>query len=276
MAMLLLNDVFKKTWGWANQGPQYTMPAEEFWTQATSRLPGLIWIAEAYWDTEWTLQQLGFDYVYDKRLYDRLRNNDPHEVFLHLKADLAFQSKLLRFIENHDEFRSVTTFGVKKSQACAVLFSALPGMKLFFHGQLEGKTIRLPLQIRQSKFDPDNSEIKAFYDKLLSIIDGEIFHSGDWKLKEVGKYGGESAVNVIAQTWTKDARIFLVLVNLSNRSSQGIVHLQDQVSELQSYSLTDKISGQNSTLSGKLLAHPGLRFTLKDYECQILEISPIT
>jgi hypothetical protein len=29
-------------------------------------------MAEVYWDMEWTLQQQGFDYCYDKRLYDRL------------------------------------------------------------------------------------------------------------------------------------------------------------------------------------------------------------
>ena len=29
-------------------------------------------MAEAYWDLEWALQQQGFDYCYDKRLYDRL------------------------------------------------------------------------------------------------------------------------------------------------------------------------------------------------------------
>ena len=27
-------------------------------------------MAEVYWDLEWTLQQQGFDYAYDKRLYD--------------------------------------------------------------------------------------------------------------------------------------------------------------------------------------------------------------
>lgn len=31
-------------------------------------------MAEVYWDLEWTLQQQGFDYTYDKRLYDRLRD----------------------------------------------------------------------------------------------------------------------------------------------------------------------------------------------------------
>jgi hypothetical protein len=33
--------------------------------------PGFLFVAEAYWDLEWTLQQQGFDYTCDKRLYDR-------------------------------------------------------------------------------------------------------------------------------------------------------------------------------------------------------------
>ena len=34
--------------------------------------PDFVFIAEVYWDMEWELQQAGFDYTYDKRLYDRL------------------------------------------------------------------------------------------------------------------------------------------------------------------------------------------------------------
>ena len=59
MAMLELNDIFKKFWGWVNPEPSSEMPAQEFWTQAIQRVPDLIYIAEAYWDTEWTLQQTG-------------------------------------------------------------------------------------------------------------------------------------------------------------------------------------------------------------------------
>ena len=68
MAMLVLPDVFERTWG---------VRAEPFWPRAIARVrehaPGFYFMAEVYWDLEWTLQQQGFDYTYDKRLYDRLR-----------------------------------------------------------------------------------------------------------------------------------------------------------------------------------------------------------
>ena len=67
MAMLVLPDVFASTWG---------ISAQPFWPQATeavrAKVPGFLFMAEVYWDLEWTLQQQGFDYTYDKRLYDRL------------------------------------------------------------------------------------------------------------------------------------------------------------------------------------------------------------
>ena len=40
--------------------------------RAGAPIPDFVFMAEAYWDLEWALQQQGFDYCYDKRLYDRL------------------------------------------------------------------------------------------------------------------------------------------------------------------------------------------------------------
>ena len=59
-------------------------------------------------------------------------------VRLHLCADLAYQEKLLRFIENHDEPRAAATFSPAKEQAAAVTMSTLPGARLFHEGQFEG------------------------------------------------------------------------------------------------------------------------------------------
>ena len=67
MAMLVLPDVFERTWG---------KKAQTFWPLAIAavrdKVPDFCFMAEVYWDMEWTMQQLGFDYAYDKRLYDRL------------------------------------------------------------------------------------------------------------------------------------------------------------------------------------------------------------
>jgi hypothetical protein len=72
MAMLIVPEVFERTWG--------LRPAP-FWPDAIRRVharnPDFRFMAEVYWDMEWMLQQQGFDYTYDKRLYDRLRQGKP-------------------------------------------------------------------------------------------------------------------------------------------------------------------------------------------------------
>ena len=75
-----------------------------------SSVPDFCFMAEVYWDLEWTLQQQGFDYTYDKRLYDRLREGHARPVREHLHAGLDYQDKLARFLENHDEPRAAATF----------------------------------------------------------------------------------------------------------------------------------------------------------------------
>ena len=111
MAMLMTNEVFARTWG-ERAG---TAPEADFWPMLIARCkqvhPDLLFMAEVYWDMEWTLQQQGFDLSYDKRLYDRLVRDPPDSVRGHLQAEDAYQQRLIRFIENHDESRAALTFG---------------------------------------------------------------------------------------------------------------------------------------------------------------------
>ena len=94
MAMLVLPEVFERTWG---------IHPQPFWPEATRQVrehvPHFCFMAEVYWDLEWTLQQQGFNYTYDKRLYDRLRDGHARPVREHFLADSAYQNKLARFLE---------------------------------------------------------------------------------------------------------------------------------------------------------------------------------
>jgi glycosidase len=116
MAMLVLPEVFERTWGIA---------AQPFWPKAIQRVRERVrdscFMAEVYWDLEWTLQQQGFDYAYDKRLYDRLREGHARPVREHFHAGLNYQDKLARFLENHDEPRAAATFAPGQHAAAAVL-----------------------------------------------------------------------------------------------------------------------------------------------------------
>ena len=95
-------------------------------------------MAEVYWDLEWTLQQQGFDYTYDKRLYDRLREGHARPVREHFHAGLDYQNKLARFLENHDEPRAAAAFPKGIYQAAAVITFLLAGASLLPPGTVRG------------------------------------------------------------------------------------------------------------------------------------------
>ena len=124
-------------------------------------------MAEAYWDLEWELQQQGFDYCYDKRLYDRLVRGAAAEVRSHLQADLGYQRGLVRFVENHDEPRAALAFGSSRWQAAAVAALTQTGMRLIHHGQVEGWTVHLPVFLGRYPDEPTNPAVERFYRTLL-------------------------------------------------------------------------------------------------------------
>ncbi|MFL5416622.1 MAG: alpha-amylase family glycosyl hydrolase, partial [Myxococcales bacterium] len=105
MAMLLLPEVFQRSW---------RLTPAPFWPKAIAAVrrsnPEFTFLAEAYWGLEWELQQQGFDYCYDKRLYDRLRTANATSIRAHLAAGVDYQARLARFLENHDEPRAAAVF----------------------------------------------------------------------------------------------------------------------------------------------------------------------
>ena len=139
-------------------------------------------MAEVYWDLEWELQQQGFDYTYDKRLYDKLLHSDAMEVRLHLNASVDFQRHLARFIENHDERRAAEAFGVARSRAMAVLALTLPGLRLVHEGQFEGRRVKLPVQLGRRPGEPVVEDLEPFYRRLIAALRQPVFHEGEWRL----------------------------------------------------------------------------------------------
>ncbi|WP_457558772.1 alpha-amylase family glycosyl hydrolase [Candidatus Harpocratesius sp.] len=168
MAMLLTNRIFHQTWK-ERAGPPLN---REFWDEIISNIrkkhPNFLFIAEVYWDMEWQLQQLGFDFCYDKRLFDRLIHASTEDIRAHLTASWDYQRKLLRFIENHDELRANYTLKQERSKAAAVLTYTLPGAYLHHYGQQFGWKFKLPVQLARYPVEMKNNEIYQFYTSLYS------------------------------------------------------------------------------------------------------------
>jgi len=272
MVMLCMNSVFCRIWPENNNGKDQDWK-DEFWPALISANPGLIYIAEAYWDTEWQLQQMGFDFTYDKRLYDRLLHSKPHEIYLHLTAGMDFQNKLVRFIENHDEQRSISVFPNLAITPVAALYSTLPGMRFFHDGQLEGRRVKVPVQIKRAPQERTDNLIYSLYEKLLPVINTDIFHSGEWRLKTVYQELDKTADNLIAHVWKTEGILQLVIINLTGNPSEGRIDLCDDIDESEEYRWKELFTGRDFNEQGKIMAHPGLSFSLAAYQAMIWEIN---
>jgi hypothetical protein len=226
MAMLLMSNIFRRTWG-ERAG---ALPEKEYWQElipaVRTRSPEFLFMAEAYWDLEWELQHQGFDDCYDKRLYDRLVHETGESIRLHLLSDLSYQGKLVRFIENHDEPRASSVFSSEKHRAAAVTMATLPGAKLFHDGQFEGRRVKLPVFLCRRPEETVDLDLQTFYRKLLKTLRTPVFHEGQWKLCErSGWPENQSYLSLVAWCWEKARERYLIVVNLSDQRSQCRVRL---------------------------------------------------
>ena len=187
----LINSIFERTWG-TRAGSK---PSTEYWTDLITTVKAthrqFVFMAEAYWDLEWELQQQGFDYCYDKRLYDRFEHGDVEPVRNHLLADSEYQRRLVRFLENHDEPRAAATFPSDKHRAAAVAVFSLPGAKLFHEGQFQGRRTRVTVFLARRPEETPDLDLERFYGALLQQTAEEPFRSGDLDAVRMYRLAGQ-------------------------------------------------------------------------------------
>jgi len=272
MAMLMMNPIFERTWGGRAGG----RPQTEYWIEAISavkkRYSGFLFIAEAYWDLEWELQRQGFDFCYDKKLYDRLEHNNAESIRLHLCADLAYQRKLLRFIENHDEPRAAAAFSPAKERATALAIATLPGMKLFHEGQFEGRKVRLPVFLGRRPDEPEDVDLRGFYTKLLQAANDPTFRKGEWTLCErTGWPDNASSQNIVCWSWVRDGARYLIVSNLSDSRSQAQVHVHWADAAGAKWVLLDALTGATYERDGDELSSHGLYVDLDPWSSHFFQ-----
>jgi hypothetical protein len=185
-------------------------------------------MAEVYWDLEWTLQQQGFDYTYDKRLYDRLREGHARPVREHFHAGLDYQDKLARFLENHDEPRAAAAFAPGIHEAAAVITFMSPGLRFFHQGQLEGRRVRISPHLGRGPDETVDKEIGRFYERLLAVLRRPVVRDGRWQLLDCGPAwpGNWTHDCFVAFAWNgPGGERLLVAVNYAANQSQCFVRL---------------------------------------------------
>jgi hypothetical protein len=274
MAMLVLPEVFERTWG---------RRPEPFWPKAIKNVrehaPDFCFMAEVYWDMEWVMQQQGFDYAYDKRLYDRLCEGHGPPVREHLHAALDYQARLARFLENHDEPRAAATFDPIVHRAAAVTTYFAPGLRFFHQGQFEGRKKRISPHLVRAPRESVDKEIQDFYERLLAVLGKPVVKSGEWQwlAGQPAWEGNGSWDAFIAHSWKGPAgERMLIAVNYAPHPSQCYLTLPFPEIVNGSVRLEDSLSPACYVREGNELLERGLYLDLQPWSYHVfnIEVTP--
>jgi Alpha amylase, catalytic domain len=281
LAMLQLNDVFAKTWAGFSAGG--LKPMAEFWFTAIknlrSRQSGFLFLAEAYWGLEPCLQSLGFDYTYDKRVYDFLVERRTADLRKHLfESTPGFLSASAHFLENHDELRAAALLSPAEHRAAALLTLGLPGMRMLYEGQLDGRHLRVPVQFARWPDEPPDAQVQSMYQQLFAALENSAVGRGEWKMLRTddgpANAGGDGMV--IVQWQDSPGRFDLVVVNLA--PTPGRCRVRPEVGELSSraWLIHDALAGEDFPAGSREFQGTELLLDLPPHAAQLLRFSTKT
>jgi hypothetical protein len=278
MAMLALNDVFAHTWrDWPAPG---SPPDGEFWRDAIDAVnrPGFLFLAEVYWGLESRLRELGFDYTYDKSLYDLIVQRRWTEIHARLySADTESLHGGAYFLENHDEPRIATLLDPAEQRAATLLMLALPGLRLLHEGQLHGARIRIPVEFGQRPAEPLNRELAGWHERLLASLKHSPVGRGQAALLKPERAWPDNptADTFVVIRWQSHASDFdLVVVNLAPHRAQCRVHVDSPSSTPARWRLRDRLGSEDHLRDARRLATEGLFLDLPAHGAQMFHVTP--
>lgn len=280
MAMLMLREVFEKTWAaFPSTAPQ---APGEFWTDAIATVkrefPGFLFLAEVYWDLERSLQRLGFDYTYDKWLYDHLAYDNYAETQSHLlNLEPDFLCRSAHFLENHDEQRAATRFTFEEHKVAAVLTFGLPGMRFLHEGQLEGARVRLPVHLARRPVEPNDAQISSFYTHLLAALKATAVGQGEFEILRPRSAWFDNPTDqcfVVVQWQAAPDCFDLVVVNLASQPSQCYVTPTVVGLARREWKMNDLLGEEKYCRNGSEMAARGLYLALPPRGAQLFHFTP--
>ncbi len=276
MSMLVLNEIFMQNWK-DHPLPIDLVPAgKEFWYNAINEIkkinPNFLFIAEVYWDKERIMLDLGFNFVYDKKLYDCLIHNNCPRLRDYIHNTFSCEKGRLLFLENHDEQRAAAVLTKQKYFASATLTFTLPTLKLINDGQLEGRKYSHAIQLRRLMEETPDNEINQFYKKLFDEIQRSSIRNGYLKsLKPFSAWErSPSFQNFIIYLYENDKlEKDLVVINFSAYQSQCRVKIESLDLVGKEFLIEDRLSDQKYQRSGNEMFYDGLFLELMSYQAQI-------
>eukprot|EP01129_Flabellula_baltica_P006511 TRINITY_DN2445_c0_g1_i1.p1 TRINITY_DN2445_c0_g1~~TRINITY_DN2445_c0_g1_i1.p1 ORF type:complete len:519 (-),score=99.77 TRINITY_DN2445_c0_g1_i1:18-1553(-) len=273
MAHLLLNDIIQRNWEPIISTWGYQRPATEFWADAISevksKFSNVTFLAEVYYPNQQALQNNGFDYTYDKQLYDRLVDGNLDNIRGYISGmPASFHQKSCHFVENHDEPRAAAEFGSNmRADGAAMVSLMLPGMRLVNQGQEYGLYNRLDIHLRRSAPEGAHPGVRTFYQIFIrDILDREVFHTGSWEYLKVS--GTNDCWRLMSWKFETPQERALVVINYSDQQGTGNIVLRDAPGN-GDISMVELFSNQTYVRSASTLRTEGLFTIIQPWSSQV-------
>jgi len=276
MAMLMEPEIFRQTW--EKRAPHCVQGFSSIWPETIASVkqqhPHFLFMAEVYWNYEQKLQDLGFDFTYDKTLYDRVIERRGPQLRQHLLAPLSYQQRMVRFLENHDEARIASRLSPQEHQAAAIVTYFAPGMRFFHDGQLTGKRVRVPVHLARGPQERSSLEIQSMYKVLLPIIQSPTNKHGLWYLLDTQRAWVDNPTNenFICYLVEHPIQTLLVVVNYASYRGQCFIRIPDRSWLEHTIELRDLISHERLVRSAADLLERGLFVDMAGWHGHIFRI----
>jgi hypothetical protein len=184
---------------------------------------------------------------------------------------------LVRFAENHDEARCAEAFD-RRCLAVATLVSFLPGPKLYYEGQFEGRRVQLPVQLTKRPNEPLNVELRDFYHLLLKTIANPAIREGAFRPLYVSEAweGNHTAQQIVTGWRAHDNHHHLMAVNIGKQQAQAYTEIPGEVLGGESVELRDLLGDAVYHRSPLQLKSSGLYLDMAPGTCHIFQVNAIT
>jgi hypothetical protein len=226
------------------------------------------------------LQSLGFDFTYDKHLYDDLihRNHSWAQRRV-LELPSRFLAASAHFLENHDEPRVAALLSLDEHRAAALATLGLPGMRFLHEGQLGGARIKLPVQLGRRAIEPVQKEVQQMYEAMLTILRTTAVGRGEGRVLPPCPAwpGNPSGQNFMVVQWQILPPEFdVVVVNLAPHRSQCYAPLTVPGLAEFNWSMRDRLGTESYVRVGSDLEAQGLYLDLPAHGAQLFHFAPAT
>ena len=136
--------------------------------------------------------------------------------------------------------------------------------------------MRLPVFLARRPAEPVDSDLVAFYERLLNATNRGVFRNGEWRLCDrSGWPDNQSCHSILTWAWVKEPERALVVVNYGDAPAQARVEVPwDDLGSGQ-WRLEDGLSGDVYHRDGNDMRDNGLYVDLAPWQSHLFQMSAL-